>query len=318
MTPNNAFLLADIGGTNARFALMKDDAISEFRSFPTADFSGIGPAMEAYLGSLPSRPVIRHALLAVAGPVAGNRCTMTNSPWIVDGSHIERDFEIRRATIYNDLEAVAWAIPTLGIGDYTTLGDGASLPKAPQVIIAPGTGLGVAAWLGAGLALASEGGHASFAPESETEDELLDTLREKHGHVSIERLLSGPGLVEIYRLLVSGYGEAPKFSSAAEITAAALDRSCDFCYQALDHFCAILGSMAGNLALTFGARGGVYIAGGIVPRILPFLSASEFRERFYSKGRLTEWLTHIPTRVIKRHDVALLGLRERLLQESLA
>jgi glucokinase len=317
MTAASTFLLADIGGTNARFALMKDGAISDFRSLPVADFPGIGAAMEAYLQAMPDRPAIRQALLAVAGPVAGNRCTLTNSPWVVEGAHIERDFGIRRVEVYNDLEAVAWAISGLGPKDYVALGGGLAASQAPQVIIAPGTGLGVAAWLGAGMALSSEGGHASFAPENEAEDRLLQALREAHGHVSAERLISGPGLVAIYRILASASGEPPSFTTAAEISTAGLAGSCSISVRTLEHFCAVLGSVAGNLALAFGARGGVYIAGGIVPRLLPVLSQSAFRQRFSAKGRLSEWLTHIPTRVIQRPDVTLLGLRERFQQESM-
>lgn len=318
MTTNDAFLLADIGGTNARFALWQDGAIAQFRSLPVADFPGIAPAIKAYLDALSDRPVIRQALLAVAGPVVGNRCALTNSPWIVEGALIERDFGIRRVAVYNDLEAVAWAISGLGPDDYVALGGGLAVPRAPQLIIAPGTGLGVAAWLSEGLALPSEGGHASFAPENAAEDSLLRALRQTHGHVSLERLISGPGLVEIYRILVASDGAAPAFTTAAEITAAAMAGSCDISVRTLEHFCAVLGSVAGNLALTFGARGGVYIAGGIAPRMLPFLARSGFRQRFAAKGRLTEWLAHIPTRVIQRPEVALLGLQARHQQEYLA
>lgn len=318
MTADPAFLLADIGGTNARFALMSDDGISQFRSLPVADFPDIGPAINAYLETLPDRPAIRQALLAVAGPVVGNRCALTNSPWIVDGALVERDFGFRRVAVYNDLESVAWAISVLGPKDYVSLGDGVAVPRAPQVILAPGTGLGVAAWLGAGLALPSEGGHASFAPENEAEDRLLQALRESHGHVSAERLVSGPGLVALYRMLATASGQAPSFTTAADISAAAMAGTCGVSVRALDHFCAILGSVAGNLALTFGARGGVYIAGGIVPRLLPFVAQSAFRQRFSAKGRLTDWLTHIPTSVIQRPDATLLGLRERFQQGNLA
>lgn len=318
MTQNNAFLLADIGGTNARFALWKDGAITQYRSLPVADFAGVAPAIKAYLDAQSDRPVIRQALLAVAGPVVGNRCALTNSPWVIEGALVERDFGIRRVAVYNDLEAVAWAISGLRPDDYVALGEGRAVPRAPQLIIAPGTGLGVAAWLSEGLALPSEGGHASFAPENEAEDALLRALRQAHGHVSLERLISGPGLVEIHRILAVADVAAPAFTTAAEITAAAIAGSCSLSVRTLEHFCAILGSVAGNLALTFGARGGVYIAGGIAPRMLPFLARSGFRQRFAGKGRLTEWLAHIPTRVIQRPDVALLGLQARHQQEYLA
>lgn len=318
MSPNDALLLADVGGTNARFALLKDGAISQFRSFPVVEFPGISPAINAYLEGISDRPVIRQALLAVAGPVVGNRCALTNSPWVVDGALIERDLGIRRAVIYNDLEAVAWAISGLEPSDCVALGDGMAVPQAPQLIIAPGTGLGVAVWLGNGLALPSEGGHASFAPENEAEDRLLQALRMAHGHVSVERLISGPGLVEIYRILAAADAAMPAFTTAAEITAAAMAGSCGISIRTLNHFCAVLGSVAGNLALTFGARGGVYIAGGIVPRLVPFLTQSTFRQRFGAKGRLSEWLTHIPTRIIQRPDVAMLGLQERFQQEYVA
>jgi glucokinase len=317
MQPMKVHLLADIGGTNARFALSRDGEISNYAALRVCDYPSIGAALKAYLDSV-NKPQIDHALLAVAGPVAGNRCSLTNSPWVVDGSHLERDFRIRRVVLCNDLEAVAWSIPCLKSADFVTIGDGLALAQAPQIIVAPGTGLGVSAWLGQGVSISSEAGHASFAPENESEDDLLRTMRESHSHVSVERLLSGPGLVAIYRMLVAGSGAVPKFKTAAEVSAAAAAESCSFSYRALEHFCAILGSTAGNLALTFGARGGVNIAGGIAPQIIPFLSQSSFRQRFTAKGRFTEWLLHIPTRIIKRPDVALVGLWQHHQQENVA
>lgn len=310
-------LLADIGGTNARFALSRNGTIFGFKALPVAEYAGFGPALEAYLKTQPAPLVIDRALLAVAGPVAGNRCALTNSPWIVDGGLVERDFGIGQVYVYNDLEAVAWAISALGPGDCIAFGDGHAVPQAPQAILAPGTGLGAAAWLGRGQALASEAGHSSFAPEDSAEEYLLQMLRSQHGHVSVERLLSGPGLVAIYGVLAAQAGKPAAWTTAADITAQAIAGTCPLSHAALMHFCAILGSVAGNLALTFGASGGVYIAGGIVPKILPFLARSQFRQRFAAKGRLSAWLLQIPTRVIQRPDVALVGLWERYRQESL-
>jgi glucokinase len=311
-------LLADIGGTNARFALSRDGTMFGFKSLPVDGHAGFGPALHSYLQTFPDPVVVDRAMLAVAGPVAGNRCALTNSPWIIDGSMIERDFGIDRVSVYNDLEAVAWAIPELEVGDCISLGDGHSVPQAPQLIIAPGTGLGVAAWLGAGRALASEGGHSSFAPEDAEEDRLLQTLRSKHGHVSVERLVSGPGLVAIYTALAAQAGKTATLSSAADITTQAMAGACVLSHAAVMHFCAILGSAAGNLALTFGANGGVYIAGGIAPKIVPLLARSPFRQRFATKGRLSQWLLQIPTKIIRRPDAALVGLWERYKQECLA
>lgn len=311
-------LLADIGGTNARFALSRDGTMLAYKSLPVDGYAGFGPALEAYLQTFPEPVAIDRAMLAVAGPVAGNRCALTNSPWIIDGSMIEKDFGIGRVFVCNDLEAVAWAIPELEVGDFISLGDGHGVPQAPQLIIAPGTGFGVAAWLGAGRALASEGGHSSFAPEDAEEDRLLHTLRSKHGHASVERLVSGPGLVTIYTALAEQAGKPASLNSAADITTHAMAGACPLSHSAVMQFCAILGSAAGNLALTFGANGGVYIAGGIAPRIVPLLARSQFRQRFAAKGRLSKWLLQIPTRVIRRPDAALAGMWGRYRQESLA
>lgn len=311
-------LLADIGGTNARFALSRDGTILSFKSLPTASYPGVAAALKAYLETLPAPVAIDRAMLAAAGPVVGNRCTLTNSPWVIDGGLVEQEFGIGRVAVYNDLEAVAWALPELTGEDCVAVGEGQAAPRAPQLIVAPGTGFGVAAWLGAGQALASEAGHASFAPEDAAEERLLQDLRSRHGHVSVERLVSGPGLAAIYAALAAQAGQPAERTGAADITARALAGTCPLSHAAVMHFCAMLGSAAGNLALTFGATGGVYIAGGIAPKIMPLLARSQFRQRFAAKGRLSHWLGQIPTRIIRRPDAALVGLWERYRQECLA
>lgn len=317
------FLLGDIGGTNARFALARGGVISGFAALPVADHPDFSAALDAYLAGLSGVEMPQALLLAVAGPVTGNSCRLTNSGWLVDGPALSAMRGGARVELVNDLEAVAWALPDLTGKDCLDLSAGEAMAGQPRLVVAPGTGLGVAAMLedrGRLMVIASEGGHAGLAPQTAEEDALLQQLR-RHpenasGHVSAERLLSGDGLEAICQALAAMNGRPQPFSTAAAITAAALAGSCDLSRRALEHFCALLGSFAGDLALIFGARGGVYIGGGIAPRIAEFLATSEFQARFTAKGRMRAYLAPVPTKLILRPDAALAGLLARAAQRE--
>ena len=305
------YLIGDIGGTNARFALAVDGAIQGFAALRVAEHADIASAVRSYLAGQPSVAGMHGVSLAVAGPVAHNSSRMTNSDWLIAPESFA-GLVPGPVRLLNDLEAVAWSLPALRDDDTLALRPGEAEAGRPMLVIAPGTGLGMSALIrgphGRYAAIASEGGHASFAPEDVQEDALLQHLRRQHGHVSAERLLSGPGLEAIYAAMAALAGEGDGFKPAPEITAGALAGTCARSVASMHMFCALLGSFTGNMALAFGAHGGVYIGGGIVPRIADFMRHSAFSARFAAKGRSSAFLQDIPIRLIKRPDAAMLGL----------
>jgi glucokinase len=255
---------------------------------------------------------LTHALLAVAGPVEKERCQLTNCSWIIDGDELRATFRLARVRVVNDFAATAYSLPSLAGADLYAIGGGRAVPGAPMAVLGPGTGLGVACHVPGSkepAVIAGEGGHATFAAASAREDAVIDYLRGQFGHVSAERVVSGAGLENLYRAIAAlDQKEAPS-RDAAEITKIALDGNCRTAVAALDMFCAFLGSFAGNVALTFGARGGVYIAGGIAPRIVAFMGRSQFRRRFEDKGRLRPYLEAMPSNVIVHPAAAFMGLK---------
>jgi glucokinase len=251
------------------------------------------------------------ALFAVAGPVEGERCSFTNCSWTIDGREMRDRFEFQAVQIVNDFEATALSLPQLGEKDVSSLGGGHAVAGAPMAVLGPGSGLGVAGLVGDGprrMVVASEGGHATLAATSRREDAVLDQLRQRFGHVSAERVLSGPGLENLYQAIAAVDEIDVPLRCASEITQAALQGACPASRAALDMFCAMLGGFAGNVALTYGARGGIYIGGGIAPRILGHLAVSEFRSRFVQKGRFQSYLEAIPSQVIVHPAATFLGL----------
>jgi glucokinase len=302
-------LLADIGGTNARFAVLHGNRAGPIAHIPVAGHARFTDALAAYLGSTESG--IDGAVLAVAGVVAGERCALTNNPWVVDAAELRAAFGLGHVRLINDFEAIGWALPHLAAGDLCRIGGGTAEQGAPLAVLGPGTGLGVAAFVpgdGGGSVLRSEGGHATLAGASPREDVVIAQLRKRFGHVSAERALSGPGLQNLYTAIAAIDGVAAPQRSAAAITEAARSGACAVSRAALDMFCALLGDVAGNLALTFGARGGVYIAGGIIPRLCDDLVRSAFRTRFEGKGRMRSYVEPIPVYVVMHEDPAFVGL----------
>jgi glucokinase len=311
-SPPEHVLLGDIGATNARLALMSKGHLGPIEWFTVAQFARFTDALDAFVERHCRHMSVPEALLAVAGPVAGDRCVLTNSPWTIDAPELRAALGFARVHILNDFEAIARSLPRLTAGDLYPLGGGAAVSGQPMVVLGPGTGLGVAccvpAWPEA-VVIASEGGHATMAASSPREDAVIDHLRAEFGHVSAERLVSGPGLENLYRAVVALDGADAPQRNAAEITTAALDGTCPIARTAVELFCAMLGAIAGNAALMFGARGGVYIAGGIAPRLTGFLARSEFRARFERKGRLRNYLASIPASVIMHPAATFLGLQ---------
>jgi glucokinase len=311
-------LLADIGGTNARFALSGPDGVSAGKVLACADFPSLQAVAEAYLAGLPETVRPRSGAFAVASPITGDEIHMTNLPWAFSIAGVRAALGLERLEVINDFTAVALAIPALQPEDRVQIGDGTPVPGAPIGIIGPGSGLGVSALVpgpAGWLALATEGGHVTMAPISDRESAVLGILRKQVDHVSAERVVSGPGLMALYRALeqLEGHGGLG-VKVPADVTEAALSGRDPVALEALEMFCAMLGTLAGNLALTLGARGGVYIAGGIVPRLLDFLVQSRFRKRFGEKGRMRDYLADVPTYVVTHPLPAMLGLRARLAQ----
>lgn len=306
-------LLADIGGTNARFALVEDGAVGPVTYVKVADFPTVRDAVADVLVRRGLTEPVRTAVLGVAGPVENNRCVMTNSPWIIDGAEMQQAFAINTVHVLNDFEVLAWSLPALGPADLLPLGGKAGVAGAPMLVLGPGTGFGTSCLVernGARIAVITEAGHATLPAETEREEQVVDRMRRRFGHVSIERgALSGAGLQNLYEALAELDGLAAPKRDAAGITTAALDGSCKLSHAALEMFCGLLGSVAGNLALTFCARGGVHIAGGIVPRFPQFLAASDFRKRFEAKGSFEAYLRDIPTALIVKPDASFEGLK---------
>jgi glucokinase len=302
-------LLADIGGTNARFALHGEGRFDCIEVLSCAGHASLGEAMGAYLARAGQRgfPVeaIAHAAIAIANPVDGDRISMTNHHWTFSTAALRDERRLSTLLVVNDFAALAMALPHLQPSQRERVGGGEELSGRPLGLIGPGTGLGVAGLVPAGdgwIALPGEGGHASFAPCTRDEWIILEALQAEHGHVSAERLLSGAGIEAIHRVLS---GER---LSAADITGRALDGRSNACLRSVEAFCGILGSVAGNVALTLGATGGMYIGGGIVPRLGRLFAQSPFRRCFENKGRLSSYLARIPTWVITEPYPALQGV----------
>ncbi|MEO7494324.1 MAG: glucokinase [Massilia sp.] len=309
-------LLADIGGTNARFALETSPGqIGAIAVLPCADYPTVADALRAYLArpELAAHPAgaIRHAAIAIANPVVGDLVRMTNHHWEFSIAALQRECGFDTLIVVNDFTALARALPLLSGDQKRQIGGGTPQPSSALGLLGAGTGLGVSGLIPQGAhwtALRSEGGHATFSPANETEIAILRFAWREFEHVSAERLLSGDGLELIYRALAHHTGQPDEKLSAPEITRRGLAGECAFCDQVIEAFCLMLGTVAGNLAVTLGAQGGIYIGGGIVPRLGARFAASGFRQRFEQKGRFVGYLSQVPTYVILDPYPAFLGV----------
>jgi glucokinase len=313
-------LAGDIGGTNARLAYFQPQnghlrLVSE-HVFPSRDYGDLGEIVSKFLKDSASQPDL--ACFGIAGPVHNGRVETSNLPWIIEQSRLAQQIQLPSTLLINDLEANAWGIGGLLAQDLIPLNH-VGPAVGNQAVIAPGTGLGEAGlfWNGSQhLVFACEGGHADFAPRGHLQVELLQYLESRHGHVSYERVLSGPGLVNVYEFLRGkGYGDEPAGfaaqlehgDAAAAISCAALDGRNRLAEQALDLWISVYGAEAGNLALKVMATGGIFLSGGISPKILPKLRGPLFLRAFLEKGRLHSLLETIPVQVITNDKAGLLG-----------
>lgn len=310
MSLETAVLVGDVGGTNARFAVVETAPfyIADRLDLPADDFPTFDAALEAYLDHLGSQHPDA-AAIGVAGPVTGGRVHFTNRNWEASEEALhKRGFS--RALLINDFAAAAYSVAALEPDDWRDIGPRLEgVADEPITVLGAGTGFGVsclARFRGASLPIATEGGHVSFAPQNAEQDEVRSILAGRFGHVSIERVLSGPGLGNLHAALAEVAGQTVPACTAAEIVQQAED-SDSICAAAVDMFCAIFGATAGDFALAHGARGGVYIAGGIAKKIEQILVKSTFRAAFENKGRLSYYVKAIPTRLILNDDSAFLG-----------
>jgi len=298
-------LLGDVGGTNARFAWQagpgaEPEALVSYRC---ADFESLQAVVERYLGQL-QRPAPRQAAIGIANPIVGDRVQMTNHSWHFSIDAMRRALGLERLLFVNDFAALALALPTLRPAESRPVGAADStFAGAALALLGPGTGLGVSGLSavdggGRRRVISGEGGHVTLAPADDEEQAVVAWLRGRFGHASAERALSGSGLQNLYQAWCAMHGRSEAAPSPAEISRRGLDGSDAACAAALELFLAFLGNVAGNLALTLGAQGGVYIGGGIVPRLGGRIDGSRFRERFEAKGRFGDYLRRIPTHLI--------------------
>jgi glucokinase len=318
-------LLADIGGTNARFALeLAPGKIDAIEVLACADYPTLAAALVAYLASpavaRTGAAAIRHGAIAIANPVIGDLVRMTNHHWEFSIEALRRETGFDTLLVVNDFTALARSLPQLSAEQKHQVGGGAAVAGTPLGLVGAGTGLGVSGLIpgqDGWTALLSEGGHVSFSPVNETEVAILRFAWKEFDHVSAERLLSGVGIELIYRALAD-HGDLPyEPLAAAEISRRALAGECTLCDEVIEAFCCMLGTIAGNLAITLGAQGGIYIGGGIVPRLGERFDRSGFRARFEHKGRFANYLAQIPTFVITAQYPAFVGV-SAILSEKLA
>lgn len=321
MSSNIVNLVADIGGTNIRLGYFQgDDIAGELKVYQCADYPSLSAVVTAYIEESSLTGKRLNACFAIACPVENDLISMTNLPWEFSKSELKKELGLNKLLFINDYTAIAHAVPYLTDDQKVKIGEGEVAANKPISICGPGTGLGVANVVNVGgswQALGGEGGHVDFAPVDALEIEILAFLHKKYDHVSYEQLLSGLGLEQIYQALNYINDKGLPLLSAKEISQKALSQECELCEQALARFCMILGSFAGNLALTLASFGGVYIAGGIVPRFIEYFRNSEFRSRFESKGRFVSFNQVIPTFVITESQPGLLGASAYIRQDNL-
>ena len=314
-------LSGDVGGTNTRLSVIDMESgcpeTGSVHKFRSGDFNAFDVILKEFLSQTDS--VVDAACFGVAGPVRDGRCETTNLPWVIDAEKIKVAFGWSDVVLINDLEAIAWGIPMLGADDFCVLNAGRPAAAGNAAVIAAGTGLGQAGlcWDGQRyIPFACEGGHTDFAPTNKTEMAFSDWLADQYGHVSWERVVSGMGLVNIYQFLLHYRdasspewlaGDIHSSDAAAAISAAAMTNKDAVCTEALDMFIRFFAAESGNLALKMMATGGLYIAGGIAPRILQRLKQADFMQAFSAKGRMFTLMQDIPVGVILKTEVSLLG-----------
>jgi glucokinase len=297
------WLVADVGGTSTRCALyhLSERRESELQIFRNDDFQSLKALFDRYLAGFNDKPAA--GAVAIAAPISGDDVRMTNRDWRFDRLELGRELGLQPFHVINDFHAVAFSLPEIRHRDLAEIGKASTYRQGTRATLGPGTGLGVGAWIAdgnGGAAMFGEGGHVTLSGRNAEEDGIIASLRDRYGHCSAERVLSGPGIVALHNAM---HGEEMKTSR--EITSGTVDPKCR---ATMEQFFRFLGSVAGDLAMTTGASGGLYIAGGIVPDHIEQIRASMFRERFEDKNRYRRYMQAIPTYVITDRTPALTGL----------
>lgn len=310
------FVAADVGGTHARVALIEaardgrsSFSIRHYRKYACADFPSLAAIIEDFRNRDVQGPIATVAL-AIAGVVIDDAVVNRNLPWSVSISAIRSALDVHELAIVNDFEAVAHAVGHVDVGDSFLLCGPEGLQQGPVLVVGPGTGLGAAVRIphhGGAIILATEAGHATLAPDSDFEMDVLRELRSRGARVMIEHVLSGTGLVNLDAAVRTVRGAPPRVLTPAQISAAALARSDPFAVETVDVFCGWFGSVLGDLALLYGARGGIYLAGGVLPQMKELLIGSTFVARFLDKGTMREALLRIPVRLIDHAQLGVIG-----------
>ncbi len=311
-------VVVDLGGTNIRLAVceLETGTLNQLKEFVCAEFASLEEALVQYFATLQDE--VKHLCVGIACPVEGDRITMTNLSWEFSQQALKDKLKLASLYVINDYTAISLAVPFLSQEEKIQIGGGEAQPDGVTAVFGPGTGLGVShiikpadKW----ISLDGEGGHVSFTANTREQADILFLLQEQFGHVSAERILSGQGLVNLYQSLCTLSERQAEFEQPKEVSKAALDGSCTIARRSLQVFCQAMGGFAGNLALTLNCSGGVYIAGGIVPRFVDFFQSSEFRRFFEDKGRFKDYLSAIPTFLITHDNPGLLGASVYLRQE---
>ncbi|MFT7053881.1 MAG: glucokinase [Psychromonas sp.] len=311
-------VVADVGGTNIRLAVcdLTNGKLSELKEFPCAQFLSLDAALKGYFVTLQDE--VKHLCIGIACPVDDDLVSMTNLSWQFSKVALQTQLQLDSLYLINDYTAISLAVPFIDQQDKIKIGGGEPKKNGVTAVFGPGTGLGVSHIIKVAekwISLDGEGGHVSFTPNTREQTEILLLLQQQFGHVSAERILSGQGLVNLYNSLCSLTGKQAVFSEPKQVSQAALEGSCETSRQSLKVFCQVMGGFAGNLGLNLACTGGVYIAGGVVPRFTDFFKASEFRDFFEAKGRFKDYLSGIPTYVITHDNPGLLGASVYLRQE---
>jgi glucokinase len=310
-------LTADVGGTNVRFGVVHRGSepcnrplIEEQMIYPCSSFDSIDVAMETYRSHL-GVPLPQVACVAVAGPVKDNIVRMTNRDWLISGTDLTKRFGFEKVFILNDAEAIAYATRVIDESELKTIKPGTPLPDAPAAVITAGTGVGVAAiapFGGQWFPLASEAGHVNLAPHTDRHVQLFEQIEADSSSISAELLLSGEGIRRLYLALAAISGVTAIEAEPKEIVQRALDGADDVCTETMKVYCDLMGAFAGDIALTFGARGGVYLAGNVLRQVQPFLSGSgQFRKSFENKGAMAQYLAEVPVNAITTDEPGLVG-----------
>ena len=321
---DRAFIAADVGGTHVRVGLVRAGEaqplqVQHYRKYACAQYAGLTEILQDFLNDLPGKPV-RHGVIASAGyPLEDGTVITANLPWRLSPSDTRQHLDFDDLSLVNDFEAVAHAAAHVDASQVLQLTGPADAAPGPLLILGPGTGLGAAVWIPAGnraVVLPTEAGQAALAAGNALEMELVTHLLQSRSHVSIEHALSGPGLLNLYQALCALRQASPVHAAPGDVTAAALQGDDALARQALDVFCGLLGSTVGDLALLYGAHGGIYLAGGFLPQIRQFLLQSSFVERFLNKGPMRQALQRIPVKLVEHGQLGVIGAAQWYLDRS--